>query len=394
MALLAILCRKRRLKKLRRRAAQDPFLDLDLDSEMVAVNQPLIVGDGPAPGGMAFADPFSDDSRPRTRSRSQSATTGPATSLARSSNSFQAVVGSTTTPDPGGGLAVDYHNQLHSTERRSPPPRIPPSGITRTRSPSIQTIPRQSSPSFDSGVVAYLRYNDQAADGRPPSPGQFLPGNVEDHRLISAFSASSGLNPRHSNPIPPLNTDETWRNSPDPMKASLSHGLPFDRRHSFTPSISGHISEPGDTVVIAPLDPLTQGPVQFPINTESDDWDPYNDRSIKFGSRPSPITEITELPSHSQEGSNNSGGTWNSRRSLESSSSSPVVMQAQRVRLTSTALSLVSQPTPSTASNNGESIPSSGSSKQLPQLPPLPVPVLPHVKPLSLGKKRPVQGIS
>jgi hypothetical protein len=347
-------------------------------------------------------DPFTDDPRQRTQSGGLSASTGPSTSLAKSNSSFQAVVGSTPNPDPRGGSATEYHNLLQPTDRHSPPlPLLPQSGITRARSPSVRTrsppdppIHRQSSPSFDAGAVAYLRNNDPAADVSPPSPGQFLPGNAEDHRLITAFSASSGLSPRHSTHVPPPDIDEMWRNSPDPIKASSSYRPLIDRQRSFTPSVSGYEHEPGDTVVIAPWTTSSRGPPppSF-IRTGSGLYDAHGKHS---GSRPSPITEVTEVPSHSHEGSSNSAGTWNSSRSIDSSSSLPVVMHAQRVRITPTALSIVSPLTliPSTGGNYGESHPSSGSPSQIPPLPRLPAPVLPQVQPLSLGKKRSAQGTS
>ena len=400
LGLLAILCRKRHLKKIRQRAGPDPFLDLDLDGELVTVQQPLIIGDNPGPAGAGYADPFTDDPRPRTRSLS--ATTGP-TSLARSNNSFQAVVGSTPTPDPGGGVIAEYYNQGQLTNRRSPSPKLPPSGIARSRShqslPQVQTqlppgssIPRQSSPSFDAGAIAFIRNNDQTTDPSPTSPGHFSPGNAEDHRLISAFSAGSGLSPQYSSPVPPPNIDEMWRSSPDPIKASSSYRPPIGRRQSFTPSVSGHVSEPDDTVVIAPMDALTQSPTLSITSPGSAVLNPHILQSRNFGSRPSPITEVTEIPSHSQEGSHGSGGTWSSTRSMDSSGYSPVLMKAQRVHLTPTALSIVSPRTASSASNYGDSLPSTGSTSQLPQLPPLPVPPLPQVQPLSLGKKRSAQG--
>lgn len=383
---------------------QDPFFELDLDGETAAVNQPLIVGDGPGPAGAAYSEPFTDDPRQRSQSRSFSATTGPPPSLTRSNHSFQAVAGSTPTPDPRGNSAVSYHNQLQPANRRSPPPVLPPSAVTRARSSQVQTkippespILRQSSPSFDAGAIAYLRHNDQATDASPPSPGQLSPGNADEHRLISAFSASSGLSPRHSNPVPPPKIDEMWKNSPDPVQASLSYAPPINRWGSFTPSVSGHVHDPGDTIVIGPVDALNHGPPPPPpINTGQDEWNPYNIRDGNFNSRPSPIAETTEPLSHSQEGSNNSGGTWGSNPSMDSSASMPVVLQAQRVRLTPTVLSLVTPPSPSEGSHYEDSPVLSGPNTQVPPVPPLPplppFPVLPQVLPLSLGKKRSAQG--
>jgi hypothetical protein len=399
LALLAIFCRMRHTKRVRQRAGQDPFVDLDLDGEMIGANQPLIIGDNPGPAGAGYSDPYTDDSQ--TRARSLSVTTGPGTSLARSNNSLQAVVGSTPTPDLGGGAAAVYYNQFQSTDRRSPPPKLPSSGIAQYRShqalPQVQTqhtsepsIFQQSSPSFDAGAIAYIRHNDQTTGPGPTSPEHPSPETADGHRLISAFSAGSGLSPQFSPPVPPPSIDEMWRSSPDPIRASSSYRPSVDRRRSFTLSVGGHVHDPGDTVVIAPVDVLTQSPTPSATIPGSGVSDQHTSHGRNFGSRPSPITEVTEMPSHSQEGSNNSGGTWSSVRSVDSSVYSPVVMKAQRVHLTPTALSIVS-PTPSSGSNYGESLPSLGSTSQFPQPPPLPMLPPPQVQPLSLGKKRSAQ---
>ena len=381
----------------KQRNIQDPFLDLDPDGDTVAVNQPLIVGDAPAPVGAAFADPFTDESRQRTRSRNPSVTTG-ATGLARSNNSFQAVVGSMPTPGLGGSFATGYYNQNQFTDRRSPP-RLPPSGITRTRSPSVQSsyppeFPVPRSPSFDAGAIAYLRRDGQVDDLSPPSPGRLLPGSTEDHKLMTAFSVASGLSPRFSAPVPPPpNIDETWRNSPEPIAASSSYRLPSGRRPSFTPSVGGQEYEPGDTIVIGPMNVPNRGPAPYPYNDDSDMSALYDTQDENHNSRPSPITEVTEIPSHSHEGSGNTGGTWNSYRTMDSTSSMPVVMHAQRVHLTPTALSIVTPRTPSTGSHLEEPFSSTGSVDRLPPVPPLPPSLLPKVQPLSLGKKRSAQAV-
>lgn len=404
IALLAILCRKRHLNRIRRRAAPNPFVDLD--GEMVAVNQPLIIGDGPGAGGEAYFDPYSDNSRQRTQSRSLSATTVPGSVARASHDSSQAVVGSNQAPsqEPRGGFATERYNQRQPIDPRSPPLHIPPSGITHSRSRQsihqIQTqfspespIHRQSSPSFDAGAIAYLRNNEPTYPS-PPSPSQFSPGNAEDHRLTSAFTVASGPNTRYSAPTPPPKIDETWRNSPDPIKASSSYRPPIDRRQSFKTSVGGHVYEPGDTVVVAPVDIPTQGLAQGVPSPGSGISSQFTTWGANLTSRPSPITEVSEVQSHSQEGSNGSW-TWISNKSMDSSSSSHVIMRAERVHLTPTAPSLVSPPTPSSASHYGESPPSLKSTSQLPPVPPLPpMPSLPTIHPLSLGKKRSAQGAS
>jgi hypothetical protein len=370
---------------------------------MVAVNQPLIIGDGPGPGAV-YSEPFTDDARPMTQSRSLSATTGPGSRARESDNSSQAVVSFIQAPPPdlrGGLTAEDYHQQ-RSTDYRSPPPRPPlpplPSGITRSRSrqslAKVQTQPapeppvhRLSSPSFDAGALAYLRYNDQETNASPPSPMHLSPRNAEDHRLTSAFSVASELSPQYTPYEPPPNIDEMWRSSPDPIKASSSY-RPIDRRQSFTPSVGDHGSEPGDNGVI-------QGHIHSFAGPRSNVSSPRDYfRGGNFASHPSPIPEVT----HSQEGSNNTG-TWSSIRSRDTTLSSPVqVMRAERVQLTpvlslgsATYASPPSPPTPSSASQYEESLPSTGSNK-LPQPPPPPLLPLPQVQPLSLGKKRSVQG--
>ena len=398
LALLTILCRKRHLKKLRQHGSNETFA-LDLDGEMEAVNQPLIVGDVPSPRAGVYAEPFTDDSRQRTQSGGLSLTpgpSGPTTSTARSNNSSQAVIRLAPITDPRGGSATEYNNYHQPTDRLSPPPLSPPPGVARARSPSLQTryppeppIPRQSSPSFDAGAVAYLRHCDQVGDTSPPSPRHYLPGNAEDYRLISAFSASSGLSPQRSTPAPPPEIDEVWRSSPDPIQASSSYRPPIDRRRSFRPNVSGHELEHGDTVVISPLNIPTRPP---PSSFFGPGW--HDGRGKSSGSRPSPIAEVTEAPSHSHEESSNSGGTWNSNRSIDSSLSTAVVMHAHRVRITPTALSIVSPLTQSSGSNYGESLTSPGSPSQIPSLPQSPVLALPPIQPLSLGKKRSAQGAS
>lgn len=403
LALLTILCKKRHMKRARQRAALGSFRDLDLDSEVLAVNQPLIIGDGPA-GGAVYTDPFTDDSTTRTRTRSLSVTTGPTPSLARSGNSFQAVPGAIPIQDHRDGQVAGYYNQRRSVDHNSPP-QFPSPGIVRNRSYQslvpVHTqpmpehpVPRQSSPPFDAGAVAYMRNNDQTSAYSPPSPGPFSAGNAEDHRLISAWSAGSGLSPQHSSSMPPPNVDETWRSTPDPIAASSSYTPSINRRQSFTPSVGGHVFEPGDSGVIAPVYASTQSTTRSFTGPEPDAWNPYTSQGGNFGSRPSPIPEVSEIQTHSQEGTNNSGGTWNSSRSMYSSRSSPVVMQAQRIQVTPTVLSLVSPPTPSSGESHGESLPSYGTASNLPPLPPVPAPPLLEVQPLFLGKRRSAQGTS
>ena len=379
-ALMAILCRKRYLKRVRRRAASDPFLDLD--GEMVAVNQPLIGGE-PGSGAVAYSDPFTDDSRQVTQS-GLSLTTGPGSVARRSNESHEAVVdhSSTPTPDPRSGFTAQHHDQPRPTNQLSlpsqPPLQWPATGIPQSRSPQslpqVQTqfqpqipVPHPSSPPFDAGAIAYLRYADQMQDRSLPSPEHRTPGNPEGHQLTSAFSVASEPSPRYSTHVPPSNTDEAWGSIPDPIRALSSYRPSFDRRQSFTPSVSGPAYEPGDTVVASPYN-TSPG--------SEDGWNPYNIRDRDFGSRPSPIPEVSETASHSQEVSNDSGGT---------SMSSHVVLTAERVQLTPAALSTLSLPLPSYTTS-----PALSSGSNYESDPPL-VPLLPPVQPLNLGKNRPLQ---
>jgi len=386
-ALLAILCRKRYLKRVRRQAASDPFLDLD--GEMVAVNQPLMTGGEPGFGAAAFSDPFTDDSRPMTQSGSLSLTTGLGSVARRSNESHEAVVehNLTPTPDLRGGLVPEYCDRPRPSDRLSPSSQPPlersVTGIARSRSPQslaqVQTqftpqipVPQPSSPPFDPGTIAYLRYVDQAPDRSLPSPERQSPGN----HLTTAFSVASEPSPRYSAHVPPLNLGEAWGSIPDPIRALSSYRPSFDRRRSFTPSVSGPIYEPGDTVIISPQDNPPWGPTRGPTSPGSEDaWNPYDLRGGNFGSRPSTIPEVSETPSHSHEASNNSGGT---------SVSSHVVMTAERVQLTPVALSTAS---PSYTTSPAVSTPSFYEDSDPPPLPPLP-----PVKPLSLGKNRSLQG--
>ena len=406
VALLAILCKKRYLSGARRRAAQDPFIDLDLDAEMAAVNQPLIIGDTPGPGGGVYSDPYTDDSRQRTRSGGLSLTPGPDSMGMENNSSSQAVVGLDLASTTGhrGGMTTGYFNQHHSSDRLQPNRRPSAIGIARSRSPQstlqLQTqftpefpVPRQPSPPYDPGAVAYLHFADQG--NRNPSSPVHSPDHGEGQRLTSAFSVSE-LSPQYSPHAPPPSMDETWGSTPDPIKTSASYQPSVDRWQSFT-TVGGRVHDPGDTVVISPMDPPTQDPTQFqsPTSPESDVSSPYTIRPGNFGSRPSPITEVAEMLGHSQDGSNDSG-TWMSTRS-DTSGSLPVVMTAERVQLNPSAVSLTSptyttSPAVYTSSNYGESLPSTGGASQFPQLPPPPLPPLPQVKPLSLGKKRSVQG--
>jgi hypothetical protein len=407
-ALAAALCRRRHLKRVRRQTILDPFVDLD--GEMVAVNQPLIIGDGPDTAGVVYSDPYEDDSWPRTQTRSLSLTTGTGIMLGESNNTSRAVVGTDPSPtsDLTSGLTAEHHDQ------HRPADRLSPTGNERSRShqslPQVQTqfppefpVPRRSSPTFDAGALAYIPHNSQTADRNLPSPGHYSPGNAEDLRLTSAFSVASELSPRHSAHLPPLNIDETWRSSPDPIKTSSSYRPPsFSRRRSFTPSISG--LEPGDTAEVASPDPLTQDPAQDPPSPPSEySASPHTIRSGTFASRLSPMTEVVEMLSHSQEGSSGSG-TWISTQSGDTSKSLPVVMTAERVQLTrgpvSLSLTLPAYTTslgPSTSGRYGETLPPTEATNNFPQMPPplggsLPLPQLPQVQPLALGKKRSTQG--
>lgn len=388
-ALMAILCRKRYLKRVRQRAASNPFLDLD--GEMVAVNEPLIIGGEPGSGAVAYSDPFTDDSR--QVNQSGSLTTGLGSVTRRSSNeSHEAVVNHspTPTPDPRGGFTAGQLDQPRPTNQLSPP-SLPPLqrpgiGIAPSRSPQslpqVQTqfqpqipVPGPSSPPFDSGAIAYLRYADQIQDRSLPSPEHRSPGNPEGHRLTSAFSVASEPSPRYSAYVPPLNMDEAWGSIPDPIRALSSYRPSIDRRRSFTPSVSGPAYEPGDTMVVAPYNNHPRGPTRGPISPGSEDiWNPYDIRDRDFSSRPSTIPEVSETATHSQEASNDSGGT---------SMSSHVVLTAERVQFTPMALSTLSLALPSHTTSPALS---SGSFYEDPDPPP--VPPLPPVQPLSLGKNR------
>ena len=358
------------------------------------------------------SDPFTDDSRPPgTQSRSLSSATGLGRGLGsglgiglrgNSQDSHQAVVGLRTTPAPeyDGGEPPEYYRQHQpSTDQllhpSHPPPQWSPAGTTRSRSPQslppVQTQfpPRPPSSLLEPGAVAYLQYADQTTDHSLPSPGPDSPGAAEDHRLTSAFSVASELSPQYTAPFPPLKTDETWRHTPDPIKASSSYRHSYDRRQSFTPSFSGELSGFGDNAVITPLDSPMQGPVS------EDMLSPYSIRGGSFSSHPSPITELAAIIAHSQDGSNDSG-TWISTRSMDTSASSPVVMRAERVQLTPMTLSLklpshTVSPGLSSGSQYEESVHSTEATSRLPQPPPPPLPPLPplpHIQPLSIGKKR------
>lgn len=396
MAVLAILCRKRHLKKARKRGTLDPFLD-DLDGEMVAVNEPLlIIGHEPGTEGAVYSDPFTDESQPAAQSRDLSFTTGVTvgSTARRSNDSHEAVVGlnSTPTPElrPRGGLAGGYHNQPQPTNQL-PPPQASATGTTPSRSPQslpqVQTqfppkfpVPRPPTPPFDPGAVAYLQYADRPVGRSLPSPEQQSPGNPEGHRLTSAFSVASEVSPQYSAHVPPLNIGEAWGSIPDPIKASSSYRPSIDRRQSFTPSFTGPAYDHGDTVVVAPLDLSLQGPAQCHTNPGSEEvWNPYDIRGGICGSRPSPIAEVTETLGHSQEASNDSWGT---------SVSSHVVMTAERLVLSP---SYTVSPALSTGSFYEESVPSAGAPSQVPQLPRPPLPPLPHVQPLNLAKNRSLQ---
>lgn len=420
MALLILACKKRYLKKPRRRTTLDPFVDLD--GELVAVSQPLIIGDGPGPGGAVYSDPFTDDSRPIAQSRSLSLTTGLGSMVRESNNSSRAVVGtgSTPTPDPGGGMAAGYYDEPQQTDRLLPPSEYPPflpsTEITRSRSPQslpqVQTqfspefpVPRPSSPSFDAGAIAYLRDVDQMTARSPPNPGHYVSGNA-DERLTSAFSVTSELSPQYSPRARSLNIQDMLRSSPDPIQASSSYRPPLDRRQSFTTSLSTPVYDCGDTVVITSLDPPTQDPTQSPGSPTSEyTASPATTiRGDNLGSHPSPISEVVEMlqrADYSQEGSNDSG-TLISTRSMDTSASSPVVMTAERVQVTPGPMSLpLRSPSYTTsralaaANRMGETFPPTGTTDDFAQLPPPPggsppMPSLPQVQPLSLGKKRSV----
>lgn len=400
-ALLAIVYKKRYAKKkVRRRATLDPFLDLD--GEMVAVNQPLIIGDGPGPGGAVYSDPYTDDARPRTHSGSLSLTAPTRIMMMESNNTSRAVVGNDPSPTTDGRVTAESNDQHQPTDQ------LPPIGIAPPRSPQslpqVQTqfppeipVPQPSISTFDAGTLAYLHYKDQTMDRNPP----YLPENAEDPMLTSAFSVASELSPQY--PVhAALNIDEAWRSSPDPIKASSSYRSPsLDRRHSFTPSFSGY--EPEDAMVNVPLDQPAQDPEQGPPSPASEySTSPQTMRGENRVSRPSPITEIVRMLSRSRDGSNDSE-TW---ISAPSEDSSPVVMTAKKVQVTRgpVSLSLTSPPYitslgPSTSNRYGESLPQTEATKKFPRLPPppgglQPLPPLPQVQPLTLGKKRPAQGPS
>lgn len=400
VALLAVLCRRRYLKKVRR-TTYDPFLDLD--GEMVAVSQPLIIGDGPGPSRVVYSDPYTDDSRPVTQSRTLSLTAGNAVMMMESNNTSRAVVGTDPSPspsDPTGGLVAEYRNQPHQTDQPHP------TGIARSRShqslPQVQTqlppsfpVPQPSNPTFNAGALANVRHNGPTTDRNLPSPGHYSPGNAEDPMLTSAFNVATELSPQYSIHLPPLTIDETWRNSPDPIKTSSSYRQPsFSRRQSFTPNISGY--DPADTTVIAPIvSPMQDLGHGLPSPPSEYSASPHTIRGGNFASRPSPITEVVETPSRPKDEFDRSG-TYISTRS-DTSRSSPVVMTAERVQLTRgpaslTSLAYKTSLGPSTDGRYGESLPPTGATNEFPKLPPPPLPQLPQVQPLTLGKKRLAQG--
>ena len=402
LALLAMSWRKHYLKKARRRAALDPFQDID--GEMIAINEPLIIGDGPVSRGGVYSDPFTDDLRPTTTQPRSLSPGTPLGSGGRSSEvSHQAVVNLDTAPTPSGsGEAGEYYHQRQPTDEQSQPPSATGTSRSRPQSlPPVQTqfapqfpLPRPASP-FDSGAVAYLQYTDGAPDRGPPSPGHNPLERVENNMLTSAFSVASELSPQYSSEAPPVNIDETWRNSPDPIKASSSYRRPTGRRQSFTPSLSGQVFEPGDTVVVTPLDSPTQGPAQGVTSPGSEDvWSPYTIRSGDFSLHSSPTTDLVEIPAHSQDDSNDSE-TWISSRSGGTSGSLPVVLTAERAQRTP-ALSLRSPSfTLSSSSHYDQSSMGAAyqSSQALPSSddPPPPLPSLLPIQPLSLGKKKSFQ---
>ena len=424
VALLAFLCRKRYLKRVRRRATLDPFQEvefLDLDNEMVAVNQPLILGDGHGSQLAVYSDPFTDDSQPRNQMRTPSPAVGTGGLTGGRNSISHAVVGTVQTltpePDPEGGQAAEHYNQHQPIDQQpsAPSQRSPPPEITRSRTPQslpqVQTqfppqfpVPRPSSPAFDAGAGSYLSYADQTTDRRPPSPNHYSPGNAEGHVLTSAFRPTSELSPQYTTHFPPPNIDAVWGNSPDPIKGySLSRRPSLDSRHSLTPSVGGPVYDLGDTTVITPLDSPTQDSAQDPPSPESAySQSPSTVRGSNHASRPSPITEIVEMLAHPQDGSGDSG-TWVSTRS-DTSASSPVVMTAERVRVTpgrSVSVRVpayTKPPGPSTDSYYGQPLlPAAETTKKFPRLPPppdgpRPLPPLLQVQPLNIGKKKSVQG--
>ena len=425
LGLLMRACKKRHRRGARRRTTLDPFVDLD--NEMVTVNQPLIIGDGPGPGGVVYTDPFTDDSRPITQSRNVSLTTGLGTGVEGSNNSSRAVVGtgSTPTPDPGGGPVPGYYDQHRQTDRllassQYPPllPPPPPPEITRSRSPQslpqVKTqfppefpAPQRLSPTFDAGAVAFLRDAGQTADHSPPSPGYYSPGNAEE-RLTSAFSVTSELSPQYSTHPRSLNIDDMLRSSPDPVQASSAYRDPFDRRHSFTPSLSVPVYDSEDIVVTIPLDPPAQDPTQgLPSPGSEYTASPATIRGGDMSSRPSPISEVVQMlqqAGYPQDGSNDSF-TQISTDSMDTTRSSPVVMTAERVQVSPGPMSLPLRSPSYTmvrelalaAKRTEEALPPTGATDQFAQLQPPPggsppMPPLPQVQPLSLGKKRSAQG--
>lgn len=213
--------------------------------------------------------------------------------------------------------------------------------------------------------------------------------------LTSAFNVATELSPQYSIHLPPLTIDETWRNSPDPIKTSSSYRQPsFSRRQSFTPNISGY--DPADTTVIAPIvSPMQDLGHGLPSPPSEYSASPHTIRGGNFASRPSPITEVVETPSRPKDEFDRSG-TYISTRS-DTSRSSPVVMTAERVQLTRgpaslTSLAYKTSLGPSTDGRYGESLPPTGATNEFPKLPPSPLPQLPQVQPLTLGKKRLAQG--
>jgi hypothetical protein len=417
LVLLILACKKRYFRKARRRTTLDPFVDLD--NEMMTVNQPLILGD--APGGVVYSDPFTDDTRPTTQSRSLSLTGGLGTLTRESHNSSRAVVGtgSTPTPDPGGGPVPAYYEQPRQTDRLLAPslypPLLPPPEATRPRTPQslpqVQTqfqpelpAPQPSSPSFDAGAIAFLRGAGQTTGRSPPSPGPYSPGNA-DERLTSAFSVTSELSPQYSTHLRSLNIDDMLRSSPDPIQASSSYHPPFDRRHSFTPSLSAPVYDHGDTAAVTPLDPPAQDPTRSPSSPASEyTASPATIRGGSISSRPSPISEVVEMlqqAGYPQDGSNDSSTQISvSAHSMDTSRSSPVVMMAERVQVTPGPMSLpLRSPSYTTVRELALAAKRTGATDQFAQLPSPPggsppMPPLPRVQPLSLGKKRSAQGPS
>lgn len=420
LVLLMRACKKRYWKKARRRTTLDPFVD-DLDNELVTVNQPLILGDGPGPG-VVYSDPFTDDTPPITQSRSLSLTTGLGSGMERSNNSSRAVVGtgSAPAPDPEGGTLPGYYDQHRQTDRllapSEYPPLLPPPEINRPRTPqSLPQVQTQFSPEFpatqppsspfDAGAIAFLRDPGQTTARSPPSPGYFSPGNA-DERLTSAFSVTSEISPQYSTHLRSMNIDDMHmlRSSPDPIQASSAYRAPFDRRQSCTPILSAPEYDPGDTVVITPLDPPAQDPP-----SPSSEYTTSPATTIRGGDisdRPSPISEVVQMlqqAGYPQVGSNDSF-TQMSTDSMDTSRSSPVVMMAERVQVSPGPMTLPLRSASYTtvrelalaAKRTEETLPTTGATDQFAQLSSPPggspsMPPLPPVQPLSLGKKRSVQ---